>query len=314
MADLILEVYEVWDPGRSFREVTNVETQGPPQVSSQVDRYFYVRTAADTVDQTAVREAADPNTGVRIPNAGEAHPNNQFLFALDFSARAIGQTHWIVTVNYVSVGATFNPEDEPPDITYQDVDWNPPIDQDDDGNPLTNAAGEPYDPPVIGEFSDGVITYAQNTLNFNTDSFWPFRNAINSSTWRGMPKYTAKIKGFQAQLRRRGNLAYFRVTVTVLVRSYIRTGQDGTVKQLGWIRLMENKGFNRRHQMPDGTYELVNCFDEKGKRGPLYLSADGKQWILDPVSEQANIRPREHRINPLKNFSDLNVLLPGFAP
>lgn len=299
----ILRVYEVSEQ-RSASESTQQEGEGSLWTSANVDRYFYVETDGNEVTQVEVRNAVDPTTSETIPSIGEPHPNNPFLFALDFQIREMGRCHWIVTVGYVSAGSALNPTDELPTAQWRSVRREEAIDQDRFNKPITNAADESYDPPVKKRFSDWEFVYSCNVLAFNTAAWSGYLDRINSDTFRGFPPNTCIVDSVEGQYRIRGAFSYFRVTVKIHARNYYRKGQAGTLKQLGWIKLVENKGFRKK---VSGKY--IGLTDDNGHptRTPFYLKADGSDKITDPT--QANWR--EHEVQDVVAFSGMNALAPG---
>lgn len=310
----ILKCYRIKEP-RSASEQTQIDSKGPPVVSADLDAHWYVETDAFSASQVAVRTAVDPDPlhagdpNYYIPSAGAPHPDNPYVFALGFNIRELGNSgrRWIVSVGYQSIGATQDPIDEPPTGTWEEQPYEAAIDQDAAGVPILNAADEGYDPPVQREFSDWIFTYSRNVATFNT-AFWsPFRHSINSNVFRGFPAKMCKVMRISAQSRLRGNLAYFRLTVAIGIRDYYRKGQDGTVKQLGWTKLLENKGFRRK--ISAGKYEPI--LDELGfpTRTPVYLKADGS----DKVTDIANANWREHQVFTLKDFSLMDAQMPGLS-
>lgn len=307
----IVKCYKIKEP-RSASEQKQIDAQGAANVTSEIDEHYYVQTSADTISQVAVRTAVDPGTGVAIPASGTPHPENPFLFAMGFRLREIGSSgiRWIVTVSYQSINASASPVDEPATYTWEEQTWTAPIDTDKDGKVLANAAGSSYDPPITREFSDWLFTYSLNVGSFNTAYWSPFRNAINNDTFRGFPPYTCKVVKISAQSRIRGVISYFRLTITISMRDYVRKGQDGTLKQLGWIKVVENKGFYTRNQAADGKWYWYEIGDANLNpvSTPRYLSADGKSVV---EADQANFR--EHRIFKEVKFADLEFGAPGIT-
>lgn len=304
----IVQVYEV-SGDRSASENTQAEgDDGGLWTSAVIDRYFYVETDGNEVNQVAIRDAVDPNTGDAIPAKGEPHPSNPFLFAYDYRIREMGPKHWMVTVGYVSAGKTENPEDESPTANWRTVMREESIDEDRFGNKITNAAWESYDPPIKKKFADWEFTYSGNMLAFNTAAWSQYAAKVNSDTFRGFPQYTCMVTDISGTPRTRGTFRFWKVTVKIHCRNYYRKGQDGSYKQFGWIKVLENKGF-RKLVWNGSKWESETLRDKLGHplRTPVYLKADGTDQLYD--LSQANVR--EHEVQNVVAFSGMNSLLPG---
>lgn len=300
MAD-VLECYEVWDLGQGANERTQIDAIGASQTSADVGRHFYIRTNADSVTQVKIFQETQGSATWPVPDRGEPHSENPYLFATDFRLRRIGPRHWIMDVVYESVGATQNPLEEPPQETWATQMWTAPVNVDANGAPILNAADEGYDETLTREFADLVMTYSFNAATFDTSFWFPFVNTVNAGSFRDFPAGTGRIMSITAQSRTRGSVTYFRVTITIAFRNYWRKGQDGQFKQLGWTKVVVNKGFRLKKTSP-ARYEPIYD-DGILVRKPALLSADGSTRITDPA--QATFR--EHPLYEAADWSGLGI-------
>lgn len=103
------------------------------------------------------------------------------------------------------------------------------------GAPLTNAAGDLFDPPLEREkpYLQMVITH--NTATFNRTLIELYVGAINSATWLGFAAKTVMLTDLQATLRFESNVFFWERTFTFEV------DRDGyhpvKVLNAGWNRL-----------------------------------------------------------------------------
>lgn len=310
----IIHVYEVWDVDKVATEQKAIDSNGPPNISNSVSRYWHVETSAQTVSEVTIRTAVDPSTSEAIPVSGAAHPDNPFLFAMDFEIRHLGGgIYWLVKVDYLSVGASADPLLEPPTNSWTTENWIAPIDQDRFNKAIQNAAGENYDPPITREFSDVVLTFSCNIAAYNTGFWYPFLNTVNVDTFRGFAPNTAKVASINADEKWRGTSNYFRLTVVIKFRNYFRVGQGGVLKEWGWIRVVVNQGYHRliNTGSPPGQSQLWKQIrDQEGMpiRTPALLSADGFSLV-----DKDSPNYRSHEIYGQSTFANMNTVAVGIT-
>lgn len=282
--DIIVELYEVWDKSIGASERTEIDASaGTSFTTAQLNRMFYIRVDTDTQTAVTIMEAVSLS-GSDVPARGDPHPQNPYLFALDFELRRLGFVNWMLTVHYASLGQQGgDPLLEPPQESWTTQKWTASVDHDVNNKPITNAADEFYDDPIQREFSDMVLTRSVNLASFNTGFWYPFIDTLNANPSRGFPAKTGRIMSVTAQSRFRGTLAYWRVTIVVAYRNYYRKGQNGNLQQLGWTTLVVNKGYRLKKTSPSLRYEPLYD-DGMPVRKPALLSADGSTRITDPLS------------------------------
>lgn len=107
---------------------------------------------------------------------------------------------WIVTVSYGpfdAITAGGGPDNNPL-LQPIDVDWDYRSQEivaeyDDDGKPITNTAGDPFDPPIVIDDPRPLLRVVRNEATYNTSLVYQYRNAVNSDPFAGWPPQMARV-------------------------------------------------------------------------------------------------------------------------
>lgn len=94
-------------------------------------------------------------------------------------------THWDVTVTYSNAvnDESENPLKALPEITIETEFGEEEAWVDLDGNPIVNAAFDPYDPPLSRDKPTSVVTVSQNVAVFDEAARLQYANATNSDAF-----------------------------------------------------------------------------------------------------------------------------------
>ena len=215
----------------------------------------------DNTDVPAVRPllAGVANDGTtKVPLIFEVHPYDQWLFVKSKHVDAKGPFHFRVIVEYgceldITTQAPVSPLMQPPEVSVTFAGSNEPIDTDTEGLPITNSAGEAFDPPITKDHSDLVISYTRNERTYDMSVAADYKDAVNSDTFLGFPPGHVLITIFNSVPMQAANLIYYRVSREFRVRlDEVKTRDSGGAIQtqvFGWVKRIRDEGFRER----DGT-------------------------------------------------------------
>lgn len=133
--------------------------------------------------------------------------NNPDTFEYDFNAycnrisATLRQDNvWDVMVEYGPYSALFagggpaqNPLLMPVDVSWATSSHEIVFDQDVNAKAVTNAAGDPFDPPLMEEEKRRVITVVRNESTFDPILLQSYDNAVNSDTFALYPPLMCKV-------------------------------------------------------------------------------------------------------------------------
>jgi hypothetical protein len=220
---------------------------------------------------------------------GQPYPGFPFVVADAAQLQRVSPILWLATINYRGeiggVANSGNDPDEtnptsplyaPPRLTWDDVETEEEIDEDFDGDAITDTAGQPVR-GIKALFSDQVLTVTRNFLFFNTYTQAVYRRSVNSDLFLGWPPGTCKLMKLSAQNVIDANFGYWQVTGVFQFRYPYRTTPDKA-----WYARYVSMGLKQK----DTNGDLVPVVDDNKEptSTPQYLDEDGKQtttpyWI-----------------------------------
>jgi hypothetical protein len=105
---------------------------------------------------------------------------------------------WTVTVDYAPFDPNSqqdeNPLDEPPQMDWDAADFEEVVEQDVDGNPVINSAGDPFDPPLTRDNSYPILVITRNEATFSPGLAYSYRNKVNAATFFGSGPRTVRCR------------------------------------------------------------------------------------------------------------------------
>lgn len=78
--------------------------------------------------------------------------------------------------------------------------------------PISNSAGDVYDPPLERDFSRLILRVEKNFASYDPLLASQYANTVNSDNWLGFPKWTILCKPFKGKLTIDHGVTYWRVT------------------------------------------------------------------------------------------------------
>jgi hypothetical protein len=138
------------------------------------------------------------------------------------------------------------------------------------GQPVLNSAGDPFDPPVVVEDTYPTLTYIRNEGTFDPGVPIAYKDAINNDVFLGAPQYCSKVDGITARSNVENNLQYFEVTYQFSFRRW------NPPVEKGWLSQILDRGFyeidanGNKKRIKDGfAQDIVTPFPLDGKGGKL---------------------------------------------
>ncbi len=251
-------------------------------------RTFLVETTDPQVGALQVRTAQDPVTGLRIPLPGsfyhnglpEGDPNFEYdrgsfaetIEAVNDSDVNNAGIQWTVTVSYGPYDAgTFgqDPSLWPIKVSFGGERTEKVISKDRNGNPITNSAGDPFDPPITIDDSRSTMTVTRNELvsAFDLTLAELYRDKINNAEWNGFDAFTVKlgiITTSEPQYDSNAQVYYYTVTYPF------------TIDRKGWQKDILDSGCNELD-----AYDIPKPIMNQGQQVSDPVPLDGSGHRLD---------------------------------
>ncbi len=108
-----------------------------------------------------------------------------------------------------------NPLNLPPEITWNFVEREWPLQRDALGVPTCNSAGERIDPPLTIELTNPVLTVSRNEANFSAINAFNYNKALNSDNFAFASPLQARINHITGQLMCDIGIAYWKVSYEI---------------------------------------------------------------------------------------------------
>ena len=224
----------------------------------------------------------DVYTRSGLPGVAQPYPGFPFVVAESANVQRVSPIFWMVTINYRGEiggiadgnGGTepsnpTSPLYAPPRLAWDDIEVEEEIDEDFDGNPIVNTAGQRVR-GIKSLFSDQTLTVTRNFLVFNTYLQAIYRRSVNSDFFLGWPPGTVKLMKLSAQNVVDVNFGYWQVTGVFQFRYPYRTTPDKA-----WYARHVSLGLKQR----DSNGNLIPVVDDNKDptSTPQYLNESGVQ-------------------------------------
>lgn len=278
-------------------------------------RVFRVVTNSNSDDAAVIRAHAS------CPNVGDAHPNDVGSWCRRVNPRneSFSKRVWIVTAAYSSERElSDNPLDDPALITWNTEQFQRPYFQDINGDAIVNSAGDPFDPPAMGDDSRVTATIRKNVAGISGIASWflSYQDCVNNAPFlldgiyiaEGAAKMQAVSLG---EVQERNSITYRVLSMTMHFRrdAYSAAGSgSGATPSTEWALELLDAGFRELAQAGStsgsgGAYRR-KITDEDGEpvKSPVLLDGSGEP-LDDPSASTAVFLPFD--IYPVKDFSVL---------
>lgn len=231
---------------RTFRALTDHAEDGSFVVLSYVevpqlnDPYFYhdEETGEDVIDALSVAIAR------RCRNDDENNPR-----------------HWIIEVDYAGID---DPVSVPAEVDISPTRYQKALVDDVNGEPVVNAAGDPFADGITVDRTRFTIVIEQNVESFPITTMATYQDTLNEQAFMGLAPGTCKLALGAKRIRRAGTLVF-----------YYRRRAEIDVDLNGWKIKPRNAGF--RAIMEEGGDPVVIIDAKTGAKPttPVLLDASG---------------------------------------
>lgn len=246
---------------------------------TRISRAFTWVSSAPIVSLKEVAEA----TGA--PRIGDSHPTIYFARVRDVSFTQEGPSYGTISAEYEV--PTFDPETgdnpllTPPDISWDTIQTEEPIDEDIYGRRIATLNGEPVTGLTETVF-DLTVTITRNLATFNPAAIYLFLNKVNSGPFLGFPPGVALCSAISASSVADADFNYFRVTVQFIFRTPYRT-----TPEKAWFKRVRHEGTLVRIERA-GQQLIVQATDAQGLpvTQPVPLDARGFEIKAPEVPPQ----------------------------
>ena len=123
---------------------------------------------------------------------GSTHPLDSTLVAAQPEANANGFGVWIVSVKWSLLGRGNKDPSGKPRISWRRSVSSEAFDRDPDGNPITNSAGDVFDPPPEDEVADRGFIIRRVEPFYDLDKAEEYENTVNDKGFTFLGRYTFK--------------------------------------------------------------------------------------------------------------------------
>lgn len=280
----------------------------------------WVVTTSEIVDQFAVTTAVANQLGV-YPGATYSFAGTfddaKGVASLRVTQRSDSPYVWDVSATYSDEYNVdpdlydLRPWERPVDIVWSTAEVEDAIEEDVDGEPIVNAAGDPFDPPYTRQRVRKVVTLTRNERFFQPSQL-DYKETLNKEEFLGLPAKTCKMVDIRAQLRLEGRARFWQVTYTVHIDEKEKLVEDDEGElvsddppnYIGWKARLLNIGLN---EVVGGVKRPIFLQGQR-VQVPQLLDADGARQDIPNVAAQAIFL--EFDVIPTKDWTPLGLPLP----
>lgn len=239
-----------------------------------------------------------------LPSYGDPLDGDTWKRCVSKGAKAVSPLLYDISVTFESIGGSGSAngdEDNPlkrrPQVRWGHATEQVEIDTDPETEePITNSAGESYDPPLTTEVSDLVLTYVRNESWFEPGVAQSYKDHINSDPFLGFEAETVKCVEYGGEFTVEGDFEFYVVTRVFHIRLD------------GWRKRVLDRGFHEKIGETDNNIPILRKFvDDEGNplTEPQLLNGQGRRLnsLGDPIW-------RRHYVNKKRAFAPMGIVLP----
>ena len=218
-----------------------------------------------------------PSTPITV---GTVHPNDANAYVtgieVDFVStirnNGFNGAMWTATVTYGEFNPlemVENPLNMPvyPSKTSQIVERVADVDK--DGNPIVNAVGDPYDPPLMTKHTIQIYRFTKNYATL--PGYLSFEGYINNATWQGFDPFTVEFSSAN----------YDELPSQYLGHTYFKVDFEMAVDRKTWLAKLPNYGYRQKIGGSGNPVPII--VGGQPATTPQFLSATGA-YVAPPIT------------------------------
>ena len=144
-----------------------------------------------------------------------------------------------------------NPVNWPIVYTVTHEQTTVPATHDNDGDPITNSAGDPFNPPVMVEKSMPVLTFTKYYAFVDIDWLESYVDTVNEVSWKGRSPRVCRMVALDWASETMNGYAVWKVTFRVKIKRGTWAGALPNDVGRGWDLRILDQGFQEYVQPPD---------------------------------------------------------------
>ncbi len=203
-----------------------------------------------------------------------------------------------ITVNYGPYDAnTFpeNPLEHPIQVTWDNASYTKIVDEDINGDPVFNSAGDYFDPPVERDHARPVMRITRNEQTFDPAIAAAYGDRVNADTFAGQDPGRWKCKPPTAQIQYHQACGWYAI---VNYEFELQTDPE----QDGWKKRILDQGM---YQLSGGARKPIQI---KGQPADKPIPLDGSGVPISPAGTPVYL---DFDIYPSVDFSGLGFTFAG---
>lgn len=288
------------------------------RIVTKSTRVFEVHVNDQSHDDQYILQLGQSASPDPIPADLAAHPTNAALFCKSRVARqqtgeGVAANCWLVTCEYDNSLSEEDAEDSQETPLERRVKFHiefssatKVLDRREDGIPIVNTVGDPFDPPLDDEDDRFVLVakknYAASDLNSLMQLMADYRNSVNSDTFRGLPPGSWRFVVPQmTELQSENGVEFYTVSWRFEAKDEYEISDPSTVEGSPepWDRVVLNTGYNALTEanMDDTKHALLD-------KEPRKLKADGTVF---EESDSPNYYYRTFKTKKRRPFSAIGI-------
>jgi hypothetical protein len=272
---------------RTYTRVWEVETDSPyigpgtarAAIPVSLGNHYKVLAA----DGTTVVEEDTGSFATEIEATASSHADDGCTFEVTVQYTPYDPTQW-----------PQNPINYPIRVGWGFAKFETVVEEDKDGNKVTNSAGDYFDPPITMDDTRPLLKVTRNEATYNPAMAKTWKDTINSLTWNGFDPYTVKVGEITGDLQYNPECGfYFEVTY------------EFEIEVKGWRKLILDQGLRA---LDSGTGKQYAILDEKGEEitSPVLLDGSGNK-----LANGASPVYLSFKVYTEADFTPLNITLAG---
>lgn len=242
-------------------------------------RMWQVITDDPTDGPRTVREALPVGLGMAYSVSATEFDNGAFVNSIACRCTSDDGLQWEAVVEYGPYQPLEHPQsplDEQPQISWSWAEFQRPANQDVDGKPILNKAGDTYTKPFMIDDPRPVLQLSRNEASFDQTYADQYRNKVNSTSFFGGDPGVVKVHSITASRVLHPDIGY-----------YWQVSYEFHFHADGWHEFAIENGFNALEWTPGSPLGIIEpTIKQKYKIKDDKGSEISSPWPLDDIGQR----------------------------